>query len=314
MKGSVLGIEYSTLDVSAHRRFEYWNQVVCCHCISADSHPLDGGDFDGHLLIRHLGEVDLCTINAPLHHWERTPRHVRSEPDDDLWLGFMDQSAGTIEQGGRLSLLKHRDLVLYDADQAFRFDFGGEAAHLMRIPRRLLSQRVPGVDKMTATVLDDRRPGLIPLREMLAQAVSHPAVAADSGVATRFGETVLELLVLSLALQDASVPGAERDLFTRAMRYIRQQLSDPDLSVDSLANALHVSPRTLIRAFARHQRTPMATLWQERLQASRLAIEQGCARNVSEAALASGFSDLSHFSHAFRKAFGVAPSTLLKRH
>lgn len=58
----------------------------------------------------------------------------------------------------------------------------------------------------------------------------------------------------------------------------------------------------------------MATIWQERLQSSRLAIEQGRVRSVSQAALDSGFSDFSHFSHAFRKAFGIAPSALLQRY
>ena len=36
-------------------------------------------------------------------------------------------------------------------------------------------------------------------------------------------------------------------------------------------------------------------------------------RSVSQAALDYGFSDFSHFSQAFRKAFGVAPNTLLRR-
>lgn len=306
--------EYTTTVVSAARRFEYWTQVVCRHCITADSHPVDTSDFNGQLQIRPMGALDLCTLSAPMHHWERTIKHVRSEPDDDLWLGFMDRSAGTIEQGGRQAVFEHGSMFLYDADQAFRFNLGGDAAHLLRIPRNLLSKRVPGVEKLTAMVLDERRPGLIPLREMLSQAVSHPTIYANEFVASRVGETMLELLVLSLELQDAPDSGATRDLFVKAMHHIKQQLSDPDLSVNSLASAMHVSPRTLIRAFARHQKSPMATIWQERLLSSRLAIEQGRVRTVSQAALDHGFSDFSHFSHAFRKAFGVAPSALLQHH
>lgn len=309
-----MSIDYTTTEVSAERRFEYWTQVVCRHCIAADSHPVDRSDFNGQLQVRPMGALDLCTVSAPMHHWERTTKHVRSEPDDDLWLGFMDRSAGTIEQGGRQSVLEQGSLVLYDADQAFRFNFGGNAAHLLRIPRNLLSKRVPGVEKLTAMALDERRPGLIPLREMLSQVVSHPSVYDNECVAARVGDTMLELLILSLELQGATDSGAARDLFAKAMRHIKQHLADPELSVSSLAGAMHVSPRTLIRAFARHQKTPMATIWQERLLSSRLAIEQGRVLSVSQAALDSGFSDFSHFSHAFRKEFGVAPSALLQHH
>lgn len=309
-----MSIDYTTTEVPPERRFEYWTQVVCRHCIAADSHPVDRSDFNGQLIVRAMGALDLCTVSAPMHHWERTTKHVRVAPDDDLWLGFLDRSAGTIEQGGRQSVLEHGSLVLYDADQAFRFNFGGDAAHLLRIPRNLLSKRLPGVEKLTAMVLDERRPGLMPLREMLSQAVSHPAIYANECVAARVGDTMLELLILSLELQGASDSGATRDLFAKAMRHIKQHLADPDLSVNSLASAMHVSPRTLIRTFARHQKTPMATIWQERLLSSRLAIEQGRVRTVSQAALDHGFSDFSHFSHAFRKAFGVAPSALLQQH
>lgn len=306
-------IEYTTTEIAPGQRFEYWKEVVCRHCIAAHSDPLDTSDFDGSLRVRTLGAMDLCTVRAPVHHWERTAGQVRSEPDDDLWLGFMDRSAGALEQGGRHASLGARDIVLYDADQPFRFDFGGQAAHLMRIPRRLLAQRVRGVERLTAVVLDERRPGLVPLREMLLQAVVHPSVQADAAMAARFGETLLELLVLSLELQDAPGRAAERDLYAVAMRHIRAHLADPDLSPEGVAQAIHVSPRTLVRAFARHQKTPMATIWHERLLSSRLAIEQGRARSVSQAALDNGFTDFSHFSHAFRKAFGTAPSALLPR-
>ncbi|MCS5969296.1 helix-turn-helix domain-containing protein [Klebsiella variicola subsp. variicola] len=80
------------------------------------------------------------------------------------------------------------------------------------------------------------------------------------------------------------------------MNYIRRQLVDPDLNIESLARAHHVSVRTVTRAFARHKKTPMAVIWQERLQASREAIERGRVSSVSQAALDFGFSDFSLIS------------------
>ncbi len=43
-----------------------------------------------------------------------------------------------------------------------------------------------------------------------------------------------------------------------------------------------------------------------------LCLKEGHARNVTEAALRFGFSDLSHFSRAFRKVYGMSPLTLKK--
>ena len=123
---------------------------------------------------------------------------------------------------------------------------------------------------------------------------------------------MLDLLVISLELQDLKTSHQEMDLYGRIMQYIQRHLTEPDLSIEAIAKAHNVSTRTVTRAFARYQ-NPVAEIWKERLNASREAIERGQVRSVSEAALDFGFSDFSHFSHAFRKAFGVAPNTLLRR-
>jgi AraC-like DNA-binding protein len=304
---------YATTAVAAPRRFEYWKEVVCRHCIPATSKPLSERDFDGQLQVSALGMLDICSLSAPLHYWERTARHLRTGPDDDLWLGFTADGHGQLEQGGRSTALARDNLVLYDAAQPFRFSLGGNDIHLLRIPRAQLDARLPGVAQMTARVLDDRRPGIRPLREMLRYAGTDRAWRQDSNIGERLAQALLDLLVLSLEVPDPAQTHAERDLYARAMQYIRSRLSEQDLSVARIAQVHHVSARTVTRAFARHQKTPMAAIWHERLLASREAMERGRVRSVSQAALEFGFGDFSHFSHAFRRAFGVAPQTLLRR-
>lgn len=305
--------QYSTLAVSPPRRFEYWKEVVCQHCLLADSKPLAQSDFDGALSVNGMGSLDVYTMSSPLHYWERSDRHLRSGPNDDLWLGFTPRGFGELEQGGRKTPLTADNLFMYDATQPFRFSLGGSENHLLRIPRELLSQRLPRVAESTAIVLNDRRPGVIPLREMLRQATGTPAILKDDGLGSRYAETLLDLLVISLELQDLKTTHVELDLYGRSMNYIRQHLSDSDLSIERLAQVHHVSTRTVTRAFARYQKTPVAEIWKERLNASRDAIERGRVRSISQAALDFGFSDFSHYSHAFKKAFGVTPQTLLRR-
>ncbi|MHA7685433.1 AraC-like ligand-binding domain-containing protein [Cupriavidus sp. PET2-C1] len=305
--------QYSTTIVTAPQRFEFWKEVVCRHCIPAASQPLADCDFDGRLSVRSLGTLDICTLSAPVHRWDRSPRHLRTGPDDDLWLGFSHEGYGQLEQDGRQAVLGRDRLFLYDASQTFRFSLGGDN-HLVRIPRHLLSTRLPGVEHLTAMVLDDQRPGVVPLREMLRQAASATVGLENAAISGRFSQTLLDLLVISLELQDMDQVHAERDLYGRIMNYILRNLSNPELNLEHIANVHHVSTRTVTRAFARHQKSPMSVIRQERLQASREAIERGNVHSVAQAAMDFGFSDFSHFSHAFRKAFGTSPQTLLRRH
>lgn len=287
--------------------------MVCHHCLSADSKPSSQSDFDGALQVNGIGPLDITTLSSPLHHWVRSEQHLRSDPAEDIWLGFTLDGHGEIEQHTRKASLSAGSLFLYDATQPFRFSLGGTENHLIRIPRPLLAQRLPRIGDFTALVLDETRPGVIPLRQMIGQAASSVALLQDEGISRRYSNTIIDLLVLSLELQDLQTTHQELDLYGRIMNYIQRHLTEPELSIETIAVAHHVSTRTVTRAFARHQKSPVAEIWKERLNASRAAIECGQVRSVSQAALEFGFSDFSHFSHAFRKAFGVAPHTLLRR-
>lgn len=80
-----------------------------------------------------------------------------------------------------------------------------------------------------------------------------------------------------------------------------------------IARAHRVSTRSVTRAFARFQLSPMKVVWQERLIASRIALEQRRVRSVSEVAMEFGFADFSHFSKAFRREFGITPRMVFKQ-
>jgi hypothetical protein len=60
---SAMSIDYNTAHVEPHRRFDYWKEVVCRHCIPAHSHPVEEITFDGQLQVRALGPVDLAPEN-----------------------------------------------------------------------------------------------------------------------------------------------------------------------------------------------------------------------------------------------------------
>lgn len=305
-------IQYSTETVPDGQRFEFWKEVVCRHCIPAASRPLETTEFTGALCVSSFGGLELSSLSSSLHFWSRTPAHLRSGEAEDIWLGFFQNGYGRLEQADRRTLLSPEDLVLYDAAQAFRFSLAGENNHLLRIPRPLLEPHIPGIESMTAVVLDNRRPGLAPLREMMRQIGSAPAWLENESVSVRFSQTLLDLLSLALQPLEEAIGVAERDLYGRVLSYIERNLPDTTITADSLARAHHISTRTLSRAFGRHQRTPMAVLWEMRLQAAHKILTNDRTANITDVAIRCGYSDLSHFSHTFRKKFGYPPSKAIK--
>lgn len=305
--------EYSTHCVETTRRFEYWNDVVCRHCIPAASRSLTDAPFDGRLVVRSVGIVDISLMTAPMHRWSRNASHLRVRDDDDMWIGYMRNGNGCVDQGGLHADLRNRDMVLYDAARPFDFTMASQDFYAVRFPRRLLLQRHPAAERMTARTLDDGKPAVAQLRSMIEQASEIDFERLRPGVAEQFGGTLLDLLGVALEFQsDSPELPAERDLHGKVTAYIRRHFLDPELTLQKLADAHCVSARTVTRAFARHNKTPMGLVWQLRLTASQQALLEGRARSVTEAALDHGFSDVSHFGKVFRKAFGCAPHTLLR--
>ena len=78
-------------------------------------------------------------------------------------------------------------------------------------------------------------------------------------------------------------------------------------TVAASAKALHVSPRTLQRSLREDNATFSATLTETRVELARTLLNAG-ELSLTEIAFCSGFSDLGHFSRAFKQRFDVPPS------
>jgi AraC family transcriptional regulator, positive regulator of tynA and feaB len=93
------------------------------------------------------------------------------------------------------------------------------------------------------------------------------------------------------------------------------RLTDPDLSPAMLARELHVSVRTLHRAFAAAQDSVSEHIRRGRLERAREDLSTPAARpSVAEVAARWQFADSSHFIRAFKKQYGETPSRFARSH
>lgn len=110
-----------------------------------------------------------------------------------------------------------------------------------------------------------------------------------------------------LTLEERRLAGA---WVARVERHVDAQRGRPDL--DAVARALTVSRRTLVRRLADAGTTWRAVLEaRQKRQAAALLREPGVG--VAEVAWALGYQDVSNFSRAFRRWFGVSPGAYRAR-
>ena len=195
-------------------------------------------------------------------------------------------------------------------------EFGADTRQIIvTIPRALMTSRVPDVERFTARrIASASKLGTLTATVVRQLVELEPSL--DEDAANRVGASALDILATTLEVEfseDAEGKGRNHERLRRVKRYVVANLHDPEMTVDSIAEAQNLAPRTLHRLFSAEGTTPIRWLWQQRLSASYKALAEGQIRHVTDAALTFGFTDLSHFSRAFKKTFGHAPHTLARR-
>jgi AraC-like DNA-binding protein len=110
-----------------------------------------------------------------------------------------------------------------------------------------------------------------------------------------------------IAQPDCSSP--HEDMRERIRNLVESRLRDPRLSLDQIATDLNCTKRYLHMVFAGEAQTLNQYIWARRLEHSRQELENPLLRNltITQIALAWGFSNVSHFSRAFRERYDCAP-------
>lgn len=105
-----------------------------------------------------------------------------------------------------------------------------------------------------------------------------------------------------------AVPSAEQRFLEKVKATIEQQIGNEFFSVEDLAQSVHFSRSQLHRKLkALTGKGPNEIIRSCRLQRAKDLLEQGHG-NVSEVAMAVGYSSLSYFTRSFKEAFGQLPS------
>jgi AraC-like DNA-binding protein len=249
---------------------------------------------------------------------DRSPQMIRRSDPEIYRLMVHVGGTDLMSQDGREAALARRGMAMFDSSRPFRvrLEPGRDNMHryaMFSFPRSMLAID-PRVMKAATSV---RLDGTGPLGSLVHGFVTQMARDADRYSAcdgARLATTALDLVSVWLAGEldvEAALPTESRGraLLAQSQAFITEHLADTMLSPRSVADAHHVSLRTLQGTFSTNGLTVAGWIRQRRLDACRRDLANPRLDTVAVATIGRrwGFESAAHFSRLFRQAYGMSP-------
>jgi AraC-like DNA-binding protein len=304
---------YSTATLPLHGRTAAWNALYASRMSQVEFTPGDRDKFDAELRIGQLGPMKLARLTVDKCSVERGPRHMVT-PGPRLY-NFLLQAEGssTFYHCGNESHLQEGDLVLVDTALPHYFKTQDVSVTIMaRIQSDLLREFLPSPEQYCGVPLGKA----VGVSATAAAMMKSLAEVSDSGVGSaceaRIARYLLEMISMSYATGHRKDGSRSAILWQRRneiVRYIEDNLRDPELTPASIAAGLRLSTRYLRTIFSVSGEKVSAYILRRRLEecARQMCNPAWHGHTLIEIAFSWGFNSAAHFTRCFRDRFGVAP-------
>jgi AraC-like DNA-binding protein len=243
----------------------------------------------------------------------RSPARIAKGREDCFLIALEARTTSALVQDGREGVLHTGDFAIVDSCRPYSVLFHENFEHhVLRIPRHQMTQRIGMIDGVTGMTIPGSS-GSGKLASLLCRTLSSEAEALASEAMDHVAGSLLDLFAVALGERLSTARVAETAVrnawFVRIRNHIDGHLSDPGLSRATIAAALGISVRHLADLFASSGTSVGAYIWERRLNRCATALNDPAqaGRSISNIAFGWGFSDMSHFSRAFRNRYGLSP-------
>ncbi len=302
---------WSTKNVGTGDAVDYWRSMRRKAYVDVAPTP-HAPDFSGDISYASYKDFALSVKRAGGEKVQRSSALIARGTEDDEYLYVLFQSRGTgvITQAGHTAEVRPGQVVIYDSAQPFTLDY---KQPYEQVVVHLCAERAfadaglrPSTDLLAVPIAVDGA---------LSSVNAFFLNLASTQVADPVGAAVLAPHAATLAsslLAYAARTRSADDLPVllqreRALSYMRQHLSDPDLDVDRIAMGCHVSRRTLYRLFQDTGQTVASHLRAMRVDAAQRLLASQTDLSVESIAREVGFTSDTHFYRSFRFVTGVTP-------
>lgn len=292
---------------TTHRK---WADLINGRFVPLQIRLIDSSDLVGSIRTRTLAHLQVSSVSSRPQTITRS-RSMLHTGRELLAVGLVEGGRGFLEQDGRQCEVSPGSFAFYDTTRPFTWALEGAwRLQVFTWPRESLAIAEAELARVTAVQVPSRSG----VGSFIAPMFSHVAGAAplplQGLLAGRLADELAEM-AMTAALEQVVDPNPERlsdAVLTEIQTYIEDNLPDPSLTPDKIADTFFMSTRTLHRIFARQGVTVAAWIKTRRLELARRMLESDrSGLPITQIASRVGFSNPNFFSREFSARFQASP-------
>lgn len=310
----------STDTAPSNEAFAYWRDVLAQHFVHLRPERVGLGPFRSTIEAQQLEGYSFSRVHAAPQRVHRAMREIARSPYDLVFLNLHLRGEGSFCQEGDELVLNPGDLFILDAVRPFELGCEGGVTQIsLKVPRQILGERMRHPERARGT----RIAGTSHIGKLLGGYIK-TLWQRDEAEQKAGHPWAMDHLFSLVAYEvdrrhgDAALPrrAARAGIYACAVSYIGEAHGMPELTPRSVAHAVGTSLRTLQNIFAERQDAISRHIQNRRITtvARWLADPAMREQTIGELAFMAGFCELSHFTHAFVRAYKETPGAWRRRH
>ena len=303
---------YDTAAVLPKDKFAFWREAVCESYVQLGCEADEKQRFEGRIDIARHDRLSISKVSGKAHEVKRRQRDIGAASEAFFLLSLQTRHTSRISQFGHSTLLRPGDMALYTSTDPYTLELDNDFSQVVvQLPTEALLARLPTAHLLTARKVDGRSTIGKLVRDSIIAFSDH--IHDDNPmVRSLVQETLVDLMATGLASLDdlaTELSSSEQHILIRTKSFIQDNIDNPDLDRTLVAKEIGMSTRRLNEIFAKEDGSISQFIRHARLNAikSDLRDHRFSPLTITEIALKHGFSNIQHFSQAFKQHAGMSP-------
>ncbi|ABG33062.1 AraC family transcriptional regulator [Roseobacter denitrificans] len=289
-----------------------WQEAVSDTFFPLETTMAEGETFAGAMNTWNLGIVGLSHMRCDGILYKRHKRHFLDEVDSSLLITIPRLGNVGFNQNARQANCSPGEFLVERGD--LPYEFWHEQTNellVLKVSSESVRARIGPTDRLAALSFDGTAGVASYFLDVVKTTAEHVDLL-DEAARSAAGKHILDLLCLAIRKDDRVLDSNTSTIraahLHRAEQFIRNNLSNENLSSSLVAEACNVSLRYLQQLFLDADKSISGFIREKRLIRAREDLCVEGTITIAEIAHRWGFSDQSQFNKAYRAQFGCTPT------